>query len=49
MSAWLIALSGLIYIAVAIDQAIKHNWPLCIGYGGYAFSNIGFYILAKGS
>jgi hypothetical protein len=46
MSAWLIALTGAIYGFVAIEQATKGNWPMCIVYAGYAFSNIGLYVLA---
>jgi len=49
MSAWLIALTGLIYAYVAGEQMLKGNLPLAIGYAGYAFSNIGFYLLTKGS
>ncbi len=47
MSAWLIALTGLIYLAVAIEQASKQNWPLFVVYLGYAFSNIGLYYMAR--
>jgi hypothetical protein len=47
MSAWLIALVGLIYLAVAVDQGLKHAWPMCVVFAGYAFSNIGLYLLAK--
>ena len=47
MSAWLIAFTGLIYAGVAIDQALKKEWPGCVIYAGYAFSNIGLYQIAK--
>lgn len=47
MSGWLIALTGLIYLAVAVEQALRGNWMLCIVYAGYAFSNIGLYYLAR--
>jgi hypothetical protein len=47
MSAWLIALTGLIYLAVAIEQATKGQWHLVIVYSGYAFSNVGLYLLAR--
>lgn len=47
MSAWLIALTGGIYGAVAIDMALRGNWPMVIVYGGYAFSNIGLFYLAR--
>jgi len=47
MSGWLIAITGLIYAYVAIEQGIKGNVGLAIAYTGYAFANIGLYLLAK--
>jgi len=47
MSAWLIALTGVIYFMVCVDLLIKGNMGLGIAYAGYAFANIGLYILAK--
>ena len=47
MSAWLIALTGLIYAAVAVEQGIKGNLSMAVVYGGYSFSNIGLYLLAR--
>ncbi len=47
MSAWLIALTGVIYLGVAAEQGIKDNWPMCIVYLGYALANVGLYALAK--
>ncbi len=47
MSAWLIALTGLIYAGVAVEQAVRGNWPMCVVYTGYSFSNIGLYVLAR--
>lgn len=47
MSGWLIALCGLIYAGVAIDQALVKNWPMVVIYSGYAFSNIGLYLMAR--
>lgn len=47
MSGHLIALTGLIYAYVAVDQALRGNTGLCIAYCGYAFSNIGLYLLAR--
>lgn len=47
MSSTLIAACGCAYAWVAIDQAIKGNWPMVIVYAGYAFANVGLYILAK--
>jgi len=47
MSAWLIAVTGTIYAVVAIEQFLKGNMSMTIVYSGYAFSNIGLYLLAK--
>lgn len=47
MSAWLIALTGLIYAYVAIEQGCKGNIGMLIAYIGYAFANIGLYLLAS--
>lgn len=47
MSAWLIALTGLVYAYVAIEQGYKGNTGMLIAYIGYAFANIGLYILAS--
>ena len=47
MSAWLIALSGIIYLYVALEQGYKGNIGMLITYIGYAFANIGLYILAN--
>jgi hypothetical protein len=46
MSAWLIALTGLIYLYVTGEQAYRGNWPLSLMYFGYAFANVGAYLLA---
>jgi len=47
MSAWLIAVTGLIYLWVAVDQMIKGNMPMFVCYLGYAFANIGLYRMAS--
>lgn len=47
MSSWLIGFVGLIYLGVAVDQARAGNWPMCIAFAGYAFSNVGLLLLAK--
>lgn len=47
MSGWLIAVTGLIYAFVAVEQGIKGNTPMLIAYSGYAFSNIGLYLMTK--
>lgn len=47
MSAWLIALTGLIYAYVAIEQGFSGNQGMCLAYAGYAFANIGLWRLAS--
>ena len=47
MSAWLIAFTGLVYLYVAIEQGLKGNIGILIEYIGYAFSNVGLYMLAS--
>ena len=47
MSGWLIALTGCIYLYVSLEQLYKGNPGMCIAYLGYAFSNIGLYLLAS--
>ena len=46
MSAWLIIVTGLIYGYIALEQGMKGNVPMVVVYTGYAFSNVGLYILA---
>lgn len=46
MSANLIILTGVIYAYIALEQAFKGNWGMFICYSGYAFANIGLYMLA---
>jgi hypothetical protein len=46
MSSWLIILTGAIYFYISIEQAFKGNTAMAVVYSGYAFSNIGLYILA---
>lgn len=47
MSGWLIATVGIVYGYVAIEQFMKGNTGLGIAYTGYAFANIGLYMLAS--
>lgn len=47
MSGSLIAVTGLIYLYVAIDQFRQGNTPMGIAYLGYSFSNVGLFMLAK--
>jgi hypothetical protein len=48
MSSWLIAITGSIYAFVALEQFVKGNMAMTVVYSGYAFSNIGLYLLARG-
>jgi hypothetical protein len=48
MAAWLIALTGVIYAWVACDLAWQGKPGLALAYAGYAFANIGLYLVAKG-
>jgi hypothetical protein len=43
----LIALTGVIYAYVAADQFWRGNTGMGIAYLGYAFSNVGLYLLAR--
>ena len=47
MSAWLIIVTGLIYTYIGIEQGFKGNTAMAVVYTGYAFSNVGLYILAS--
>jgi hypothetical protein len=48
MSAWLIAVTGIIYLYVGLEQWLKFsNIPMLVTYIGYAFANIGLYMLAS--
>ncbi len=47
MSGWLIALTGLIYAYVALEQGLKGNTGMAIAYAGYAFANVGLWKLAS--
>ncbi|CAB5219022.1 hypothetical protein UFOVP229_20 [uncultured Caudovirales phage] len=45
MSGNLIILTGAIYAYVAVEQGLKGNIGMLIAYAGYAFSNIGLYLM----
>jgi len=46
MSSWLIIVTGVIYFYIAVEQGLRGNVPMAVVYSGYAFSNVGLYILA---
>jgi len=47
LSAPLIIITGLIYAYIAGEQLFKGNGYMAMVYIGYAFSNVGLYLLAK--
>jgi hypothetical protein len=47
MSAWLIALTGVVYLYVSGEQLYKGNIGMFITYLGYAGANVGLYMLAN--
>jgi hypothetical protein len=47
MSGWLIAATGVAYAWVAIEMALSGKWPLAIVWAGYAFAQIGLYIVSR--
>jgi len=44
MSTWLVALTGLIYLWIAVEQFIKKDYAMAIVYFGYALANVGLYV-----
>lgn len=46
MSAWLIGICGLIYLWVAISEALAGRWAMVIVYSGYAWANVGLIVWA---
>tara|TARA_R110000796_G_scaffold176455_1_gene293294 strand:+ start:10573 stop:10767 length:195 start_codon:yes stop_codon:yes gene_type:complete len=48
MSGGLIALTGMIYLYVGLEQYFKfNNVPMLYTYIGYAFANVGLYMMAS--
>ena len=47
MSAWLIAIIGVVYLAVAVDLLVKGQMGLGIAFLGYALGNVGLFIQTK--
>ena len=47
MSGWLVAAVGIVYSFVAVDQIFKDNLPMGIMWGGYAFAQIGLWMMTK--
>jgi hypothetical protein len=47
MSGLLIAIVGAIYVGIAVDQLTQGNLGLAVMYAGYAFANVGAWMLAR--
>lgn len=47
MAGWLIIVTGLIYVGVAVDLAVAGKTGLSIAYTGYALSNIGLWLAVQ--
>jgi len=47
VSPWLIILTGVIYGYIAVEQFFKGNPQMTVVYAGYAFSNVGLYMMAR--
>lgn len=47
MSAWLIAIVGVVYAIVATDLLLKGNIGLGIAFIGYSLGNVGLFIATK--
>ena len=46
MSAWLIAVVGVVYAVVAVDLIVKGNTGLGIAFIGYALGKVGLFMEA---
>lgn len=47
MSSWLVALTGIIYLYISVEQALKGNASMGVVYFGYALANVGLYLAVK--
>ena len=47
MSGWLVAVTGLIYLYISIEQFLKGNAAMSIVYVGYALANVGLYLAVE--
>lgn len=47
MSGSLIIVTGMIYAYVAAEQAWRGNYAMAWAYSGYAWSNVGLWMLAQ--
>jgi hypothetical protein len=47
MSAWLVALTGIIYAYISVEQLFKGEMSMFIVYLGYALANVGLFMAVK--
>jgi hypothetical protein len=47
MSSWLVAIFGLGYLYVAIEQVVRGNPWVALMFFGYAVANVGLYFQVK--
>ena len=47
MSAWAVAVCGVLYLVTAVDLARKNDWPLALTFAAYAVANIGLILAMK--
>jgi len=47
VSSWLIIAIGIVYLYISLEQLYRGNTGMAITYFGYAFGNVGLYMLAK--
>lgn len=47
MGPWLVAGVGIVYAIAAAEQLFKGHVPNAIIFAGYAFSNVGLYLITK--
>jgi hypothetical protein len=47
MSAWLIAVIGVVYFVISCDLYFKDDIGLAISFLGYSLGNVGLYMVAK--
>lgn len=47
MGKQLIVITGVIYLVIAVEQWFKGNVGMGMAYLGYAFANVGLYLVAS--
>ena len=46
VSSWLIGIVGFMYFAVSIDMVAHGKWALAMVWAGYAFAQIGLWVIS---